>query len=70
MCLTILRDQWNGTIQTVSKYTLLIIFSYLDFLPQKFTIHWTAREKEAVFLTPLYHFHPTTFTTSTHLTDD
>ena len=58
-------------IQTVNKYRLLdYFFSYLGFLPQKFTIHRTAREKEAVFLTPLYHFHPTTFTTSTRFTDD
>ena len=45
MCLASLRDQWNGTTQTVNKYKLLDYHFFLsEFFSPTFTIHITAGE--------------------------
>ena len=47
MCLTSLRDQWNGTAQIVNKYALFYYYYYyfyLGFLSRTFTIRRTAGE--------------------------
>ena len=55
ICLTSLRDHWNGTVQTASDYTLLncYYFFYLGFLSLTFTIHKDSRGRGRLSYTPV-----------------